>query len=86
MLILGGVGFLRGRFVTFCGGSLRVVMGTVDFGPYALTERRIARLTLVLGGIASAGGCFSVLHSSWRRGPDWGAACVGQFPVAEERS
>jgi hypothetical protein len=45
-------------FVTFCGGLLRVVMGTVDFGPYALTERRIARLTLVLGGIASAGGCF----------------------------
>jgi len=33
-------------------------MGTVDFGPYALTERRIARLTLLLGGIASAGACF----------------------------
>lgn len=33
-------------------------METVDVAPYALTERRIARLTLVLGGIASAGACF----------------------------
>jgi ATP synthase I chain len=32
-------------------------METVDVAPYALTERRIARLTLVLGGIASAGAC-----------------------------
>ncbi len=33
-------------------------METVDAAPYALTERRIARLTLVLGGIASGGACF----------------------------
>jgi small-conductance mechanosensitive channel len=33
-------------------------MEMVDVAPYALTERRIARLTLVLGGIASAGACF----------------------------
>lgn len=33
-------------------------METVDVAPYALTERRIARLTLVLGGIASVGACF----------------------------
>jgi hypothetical protein len=33
-------------------------MGTVDFGPYALTERRIARLTLLVGVIASAGACY----------------------------
>jgi small-conductance mechanosensitive channel len=33
-------------------------METVDSAPYALTERRIARLTLLLGGIASAGACF----------------------------
>jgi hypothetical protein len=45
-------------FVTFCGGSLRVVMETVDVAPYARTERLIARLTLLLGGIASAGACF----------------------------
>jgi hypothetical protein len=42
----------------FCGGSTGVVMETVDVAPYALTERRIARLTLVLGGIASVGACF----------------------------
>ena len=33
-------------------------METADVAPYALTERRIARLTLVLGGIASVGACF----------------------------
>jgi len=33
-------------------------METVDVAPYALTERRIARLTLVLGGLASVGACF----------------------------
>ena len=33
-------------------------METVDVAPYALTERRIALLTLVLGAIASAGACF----------------------------
>jgi small-conductance mechanosensitive channel len=33
-------------------------METVNVAPYALTERRIARLTLVLGGIASTGACF----------------------------
>jgi small-conductance mechanosensitive channel len=33
-------------------------METVDAAPYAVTERRIARLTLVLGGIASGGACF----------------------------
>ena len=37
-------------------------MEMIDVAPYALTERRIARLTLVLGGIASvsAGFLFSV--------------------------
>jgi small-conductance mechanosensitive channel len=33
-------------------------METVDVAPYARTERLIARLTLLLGGIASAGACF----------------------------
>jgi small-conductance mechanosensitive channel len=33
-------------------------MEKVDAAPYALTERRIARLTLVLGAIASVGACF----------------------------
>jgi small-conductance mechanosensitive channel len=33
-------------------------METVDTAPYALTERRIARLTLVLGGMAAAAACF----------------------------
>jgi small-conductance mechanosensitive channel len=42
----------------FCGGSRGVAMETVDVAPYMLTERRIARLTLVLGGIASVGACF----------------------------
>jgi small-conductance mechanosensitive channel len=32
-------------------------MEMVDDAPYALTERRIARLTLLLGAIASAGAC-----------------------------
>jgi small-conductance mechanosensitive channel len=37
-------------------------MEMVDVAPYALTERRIARLTLLLGAIAAAGACllFSV--------------------------
>ena len=35
-----------------------VVMGTVDVTTYALTERRIAHLTLVLGGIAAVGAYF----------------------------
>jgi small-conductance mechanosensitive channel len=42
----------------FCGGSSGVAMETVDVAPYALTERRIARLTLLLGGIASIGASF----------------------------
>ena len=33
-------------------------METVDVAPYAVTERRIARLTLVLGGIAAVGAYF----------------------------
>src|ERR1700736_1358253 len=33
-------------------------MEMVDDAPYAQTERRIARLTLLLGAIASAGACF----------------------------
>ena len=33
-------------------------MEMVDVTPYALTERRIARLTLLLGAIAAAGACF----------------------------
>ncbi len=33
-------------------------METVDIAPYAVTERRIARLTLLLGGIACAGAYF----------------------------
>ena len=33
-------------------------METVDVAPYAQTERRIARLTLVLGAIGAAGGYF----------------------------
>ena len=33
-------------------------MEMVDVAPYALTERRIARLTLLLGAIAAAGACF----------------------------
>ena len=33
-------------------------METVDVAPYAVTERRIARLTLVLGGIACVGAYF----------------------------
>src|ERR1700724_1494041 len=32
-------------------------MGMVDGAPYALTERRIARLTLLLGAIAGVGAC-----------------------------
>ena len=32
-------------------------MEMVDVAPYALTERRIARLTLLLGAIAAAGAC-----------------------------
>ena len=32
-------------------------MEMVDVAPYALTERRIARLTLLLGAMASAGAC-----------------------------
>src|SRR5229473_681791 len=32
-------------------------METDDAAPYALTERRIARLTLLLGAIVSAGAC-----------------------------
>ena len=42
----------------FCGASRGAVMETVDVPPYAQTERRIARLTLVLGGIAAAGAWF----------------------------
>jgi hypothetical protein len=42
----------------FCVGSTGAVMETVDVTAYALTERRIARLTLVLGGVASIGACF----------------------------
>src|ERR1700674_1210199 len=42
----------------FCGGSAGVAGGTGDVSPYAPAERRIARLTLVLGGIASVGACF----------------------------
>jgi small-conductance mechanosensitive channel len=42
----------------FCVGWRGVAMETVDVAPYALTERRIARLTLVLGGTASIGACF----------------------------
>jgi hypothetical protein len=45
-------------FVTFCGGSSGAVMVTVDVAPYVVTERRIARLTLVVGGIASVGAYF----------------------------
>ena len=33
-------------------------METVEIAPYALTERRIAHLTLMLGGIASVGAYF----------------------------
>ena len=33
-------------------------METVEVAPYALTERRIARLTLLLGAVASAGAYF----------------------------
>jgi len=33
-------------------------METVDIAPYAVTERRIARLTLLLGGIACASAYF----------------------------
>jgi ATP synthase I chain len=40
-------------------------METVDVETYALTERRIARLTLALGGIASVGAYFMY---SWRVG------------------
>jgi small-conductance mechanosensitive channel len=42
----------------YCGVSRGVAMEMVDVAPYALTERRIARLTLILGAIASAGACF----------------------------
>jgi hypothetical protein len=42
----------------FCGGSSGAAMETVDVAPYAQTERRIARLTLALGGAASVGACF----------------------------
>jgi hypothetical protein len=45
-------------FATFCGGSTGAAMETVDVAPYAVTERRIARLTLLLGGIASVGAYF----------------------------
>jgi small-conductance mechanosensitive channel len=38
-----------------CGGSRGVAMETVDVAPYALTERRIARLTVLLGAIAAVG-------------------------------
>jgi len=44
----------------FCVGSTGAAVETVDVAPYALTERRIARLTLVLGGIASVGACFLI--------------------------
>jgi len=40
-----------------CGGSRGVAMETVDVAPYARTERRIARLTILLGAIASVGAC-----------------------------
>src|SRR5258706_7915071 len=46
-----------------CGGSRGAAMEMVDDSPYALTERRIARLTLLLGAIAAAGACF--LFSIW---------------------
>jgi hypothetical protein len=42
----------------FCGALRGAVMETVDVAPYAQTERRIARLTLVLGAIGAAGGYF----------------------------
>jgi small-conductance mechanosensitive channel len=45
-------------FATCCGVSRGVAMETVDGAPYALTERRIAHLTLVLGAIAAIGACF----------------------------
>ena len=35
-------------------------METADVAPYALTERRIARLTLVVGGFASLAACFLI--------------------------
>ena len=45
-------------FVMFCDGSRGVAMETVEVAPYALTERRIARLTLLLGAVASVGAYF----------------------------
>jgi len=33
-------------------------METPDVGPYKLTERRIARLTLVIGALAAAASCY----------------------------
>src|SRR5258708_25751100 len=42
----------------FRGAARGAVMETVDVPPYAHTERRIARLTLVLGVIAAAGAYF----------------------------
>ena len=41
-----------------CGGSRGAAMETVDLAPYALTERRIARLTLALGALGAAGASF----------------------------